>query len=338
MTTSTSPIRSVRTAERAEALRRLDLSASWMVGATFAGGLGLILLGLTGVWQIPGLTLRDAPSWWFVPPLAVGCLALLAKRTRPTAALVVGALAFAADTVLGGSIAGFLYFLDLLYTAALVGSARLRRTLWIAAGALVVGPSIATLTATLDLRWAVLVALQQAVIFLGPLWWAKDVRTSKELAIIAAARADAVEQLAGSVRREAIRSERDSLARELHDAVASHLSAIALHSGGALATPAEPAKDRQALGVVRSSALESMREMHSLISLLRDPDAGDERRRHEGARFGGPRGPRRADPTDRREHRRHWTGTAGRGAPAGRPRRLPDRAGGSRQCGQACCR
>ncbi len=244
-----------------------------MVAVTFVVGLALILLGLTGLWQLPGrAVVQGAPSWWFIALLVVGCLALVIRRRAPVVALIVGAGAFSIDAFLGGSIAGLLYFCELLYNAALVGSPRLRRVLWSASGILVVGPAAVTFAVTRDVQWAVLVGLQQSLIYFGPLWWAKDVRTTTELAAIAAARADAVEQLVVSERRESRRVERDALARDLHDAVASHLSAIALHSGGALATPAEPAKDRAALATVRGSALESMREMHSLIALLRDPD------------------------------------------------------------------
>lgn len=246
---------------------------AWTAVATFAAGLVLLALGLTGQGQLPGLpSVQDAPPSWFVPPLVVGCLAMLAKRAAPLAALLVGVVAFGVDLTLGGSIAGFLYLIDLLYNAALLGSPRVRRALWVAAGLLVAVPTGFALVSSGDARWGVLMALQLAVLYFGPLWWARDVRTSTELAAVAAARADAVERLAASEQREAVRAERDALARDLHDAVASHLSAIALHSGGALASAAHPAKDRAALELTRRSALESMQEMHALISLLRTPE------------------------------------------------------------------
>ncbi|GAA1347066.1 sensor histidine kinase [Arthrobacter roseus] len=67
-------------------------------------------------------------------------------------------------------------------------------------------------------------------------------------------------------------AERDAMARDLHDVVASHLSAIALHPGGALATAPDTGKDRAALEQVRRSALESMTEMQTMIALLRSTD------------------------------------------------------------------
>jgi len=246
---------------------------AWAAAGTFVAGLVLLALGLTGHGQLPGLAVvQDAPAWWFVPPLLVGCLAMLVKRAAPVAALSVGAAAFAVDMALGGSIAAFLYVVDLLYSAALLGSSRLRRALWVSAGVLVAGPTVLTVLVTSEVRWGVLMALQQAVLYLGPLWWARDVRTGRELADVAEARADAIERLADAEQRHAVRVERDALARDLHDAVASHLSAIALHAGGALATAADPVKDRAALELTRSFALESMQEMHALIALLREPE------------------------------------------------------------------
>ncbi|MHA7272909.1 sensor histidine kinase [Arthrobacter sp. TMT4-20] len=245
---------------------------------TLVCGLVLIGLGLTEVWgdQAGLVQLTGTDRWWFAIPLTVACAALVYKRRAPLATLVVGFLALAVDLLLGGSIAILLPFFDLLYTAALICSVRVRRALWGVGGALVAAPMIYGLAETADLRLTVLIGLQQAVLFICPLWWAMDVRRKTELATVAAARADVVERLSLASRQQAIRQERDSLARDLHDVVASHLSAIALHSGGALATPAAEAKDRAALAQVRRSALESMADMRTMITLLRAPEGDTE--------------------------------------------------------------
>ncbi|GAA1114890.1 sensor histidine kinase [Arthrobacter flavus] len=242
---------------------------------TLVCGLLLIGLGLTEVWgnQTGLMELTGDDRWWFALPLAIACVALVYKRRAPVAALAVGFLMLAVDLLLGGSIAILLPFFDLLYTAALICSARVRRALWVIGGVFVAAPMIYGLAETADLRLTVLIGLQQSVMFICPLWWAMDVRRKTELATVAAARADAVERLSLAGRQHAIRQERDSLARDLHDVVASHLSAIALHSGGALATPPDEAKDRAALVQVRRSALESMEDMRTMITLLRAPDS-----------------------------------------------------------------
>ncbi|MHA7276005.1 sensor histidine kinase [Arthrobacter sp. Hz1] len=237
-------------------------------------GLLLIGLGLTGVWgsQTGVVQLTGDQRWWLALPFTVSCVAMAFKRRAPVTALSVGFLALAADALLGGSIAILLPFFDLLYTAALVVPPPVRRALWGIAGVFVAIPVIDRLADTADLRVTVLIGLQQAAIFVCPLWWAMDVRRKTELATVAADRADAVERLSLASRQQAIRQERDSLARDLHDVVASHLSAIALHSGGALATPPNETKDRAALTQVRRSALESMEDMRTMITLLRAPD------------------------------------------------------------------
>lgn len=241
---------------------------------TLVCGLLLIGLGLTGVWggQTGLVQLTEDQRWWFAVPLTVSCVALVFKRRAPVTTLLVGFVALAVDFLLGGSVATLFPFFDLLYTAALMGSPRVRRALWIISGGLVAAPMIYVLAATADLRLTVLIGMQQGLLFNAPLWWAMDVRRKTELAEVAAARADAVERLSLASRQQAVRQERDSLARDLHDVVASHLSAIALHSGGALATPPEESKDRAALAQVRRSALESMEDMRTMIALLRTPD------------------------------------------------------------------
>lgn len=251
-----------------------QLRDSRTAAITLVCGVLLIGLGLTGVWggQTGLVQLTDDERWWFAIPLTVSCVALVFKRRAPVTTLLIGFVALAVDFLLGGSIATLLPFFDLLYTAALISSQRVRRALWIISSGLVAAPMIYVLAETADLRLTVLIGMQQGLLFNAPLWWAMDVRRKTELAEVAAARADAVERLSLASRQQAVRQERDSLARDLHDVVASHLSAIALHSGGALATPPAEAKDRAALAQVRRSALESMEDMRTMIALLRTPD------------------------------------------------------------------
>ncbi|GAB3539301.1 histidine kinase [Arthrobacter tecti] len=252
---------------------------------TFAVALALIALGLTGLWGGAGFAslASDVERWWHVAPVLIASVAVVFKRAAPVPALLVGAGMFGWDLALGGSVAMLLPLFDLLYSAALYSGARTRRVLWGVGAVLVIVPTTAQLVDSGNLQWTVLTALQQAALFLSPLWWANDVRRKSELAETAAARADAVERLAEADRQQAVRAERDALARDLHDVVASHLSAIALHSGGALATPAEEGKDRAALTLVRRSALESMEDMRAMISLLRAPSGSVEDANDDGA-------------------------------------------------------
>jgi signal transduction histidine kinase len=65
------------------------------------------------------------------------------------------------------------------------------------------------------------------------------------------------------------------MARELHDMVANHLSAIAIHSTAALSIDS-PATSREALGVIRENSVQGLAEMRRLIGLLRDAGAEQE--------------------------------------------------------------
>ena len=69
-------------------------------------------------------------------------------------------------------------------------------------------------------------------------------------------------------RAQAVTAERARMARELHDMVANHLSAIAIHSTAALSLD-DPATSQDALGVIRENSVQGLAEMRRLIGLLR---------------------------------------------------------------------
>lgn len=62
------------------------------------------------------------------------------------------------------------------------------------------------------------------------------------------------------------------MARELHDMVANHLSAIAIHSTAALSIDKREGPARDALGVIRENSVQGLSEMRRLIGLLRDTE------------------------------------------------------------------
>jgi signal transduction histidine kinase len=68
---------------------------------------------------------------------------------------------------------------------------------------------------------------------------------------------------------------RTAMARDLHDIVASHMSAIAIRSGVSLAATPDSARDRAALAAIRESALAGHADMRAMIALLRSGEAGD---------------------------------------------------------------
>ncbi|MFF3065331.1 sensor histidine kinase [Oerskovia sp. NPDC057915] len=242
---------------------------------TFVLGVALLAVGVVAVWSFPPFV-EPANRWWHVLPLAVGCLMLLVKRRRTALALVGGLVALLADIAIGGSLSVLLVLWELLFACGLYGSRRLRRVVNIAVTVLVAAAAVATGEYFRDVKGFVLGGIQAAAIIATPLWWAANVRQKTNLADLAAQRADLEAQRASDLERiaelgqhEAVRAERAAMARDLHDVIASHLSAIAIHSGAALASPPDAAKDRAALELVRSSSITSLEEMRAMILLLR---------------------------------------------------------------------
>lgn len=76
--------------------------------------------------------------------------------------------------------------------------------------------------------------------------------------------------------REVREQERVALARELHDVVAHHVSAIAVQAqaGGAVAS-AQPERAVEILAAIESEATRTLAEMRSMVRVLRDDDAVD---------------------------------------------------------------
>lgn len=246
--------------------------------ATLMIGLLLIALDLVGVWTMIRIWPVDGSMRWIhAIPLLAGAAAMLIKRKRPMLALAVGLTCFAADLSIGGSLGMIFVLFDLLYAAGMHTRPAVQRALLAVVLTATAALSVAAGVAAEDPRSAVWIALQFGAIFILPLWWAANVRQKAELAAMAAeraeleqARAKQIEQIAAMAQHEAIQAERSAMARDLHDVIASHLSATTIHSAAALAAPPDPSRDRAALESVRSSSLAALAEMRSMIMLLRD--------------------------------------------------------------------
>jgi signal transduction histidine kinase len=67
--------------------------------------------------------------------------------------------------------------------------------------------------------------------------------------------------------------EREQLARELHDSVAHHVSAIAIRAqGGQLVAAADPKRAVEALAAIEKAASQALGEMRAMVGALRDGD------------------------------------------------------------------
>lgn len=244
--------------------------------AVLVAGLVLLAVGLSGLWaQDEAL---DPDRWWHAVPLVLGAAVMVGKRRRPLLALLVGLVLLAVDTALGGSLGTVVVVLDLLYSAALFSSRTGRQVLVVTAWSLVgVSAVVAGASSEGDPRAVVMGAIQAVGFLVVPLWWAANVRTSSELAALAEERAalarahaDSLERIAELDRREAVQAERRTMARDLHDVVAGHVSAIAIRTGAALAGPA--GHERETLEMARETSLRALAEMRTMIVLLRADD------------------------------------------------------------------
>ncbi|MER5218853.1 sensor histidine kinase [Streptomyces flaveus] len=234
---------------------------------------GLILWGL-------GLGMRTAEEpnvlwsrhWPVLVPLVVMVCCEVLRRQRPRTVLLVGTVALTLDTTTQGNIATLVMFTDLVYAAVLYSPlASARRILWIAGLLTVVGTVVPV--AVWRTPEAVLIGVIVGAVAFGPATTGWLVRNHRDAAEAARLRAEQTALLAEIDRTQAVTAERARMARELHDMVANHLSAIAIHSTAALSLD-DPDTTKDALGIIRENSVEGLAEMRRLIGILRD-SSGD---------------------------------------------------------------
>lgn len=245
-----------------------------------AAGIVLLALGMAPLQGGPSPLAEQLPGgpspWWHLVPLLVGGAAMLGKSRRPLAAFLFGSAVLTVDVTLGGSLAVLLVWMDLLYTVGLRSPARTRQAVTVVvvvgAGALAVADGLRAG----EVRQVLLSGLTAVGFVVVPLWWAAGVRHGHELAAAAddrarleAERADALARAAELDRADAVREERAAMARDLHDVISSHLSAIAIHSAATLSAPPDPGRDRAALTQARTTSVAALEEMRTMIDLLR---------------------------------------------------------------------
>ncbi|WP_432521876.1 sensor histidine kinase [Kineococcus sp. SYSU DK006] len=228
---------------------------------------GLFALGvLFAVLGVPD-TYTDVPPWlpdgrgWPLLPLAVACAASLSAPRRPLSSAAAASAAFAVDVALGGSVAVLLALGDVLFRSWAAAGAAGRRRLETAATAVVVAGTATAAVLGGSVQGVVGIALWLVAVLGVPLWWARDVARGGELA-----------RLAAEQRR---RAERAAMARDLHDVVAGHVSAIALQSEAALgAARTDPGAAARVLPGIRAASVEALEEMRTMIRLMREEAPG----------------------------------------------------------------
>ncbi|MYS06168.1 two-component sensor histidine kinase [Streptomyces sp. SID6041] len=212
--------------------------------------------------------------WAALVPLAAMAAAETVRRTMPQTAIVVGTVAVVGDQFTNGNLLTILMFTDVVYAAVVYGTPATARRVPYTTGLVTVAVTVGFLV-----WWqnaiALLVGVLTGMISFLPAMTGAVVRNHREAAEAAWLRAEQTALLAEMDRAQAVVAERARMARELHDMVANHLSAIAIHSTAALSID-EPATTRQALTVIRENSVEGLAEMRRLIGLLRDGDGDTE--------------------------------------------------------------
>lgn len=239
-----------------------------------------LLSGLV-LWSL-GLATSDCPVPLAVPsaltlvPLAVMTGAELLRRTAPAVALPVATVALALDQAAGSLLATVLMFTDVVYAAVYYGTPARARRIPLVCVALTVLATVVPLAVTRDVD-TLLVGAVVGLVVLAPAWTGAGMRAHRETAETERLRAEQTALLAELDRRGAVHAERARMARELHDMVANHLSAIAIHSSAALSVARnDPEAAQQALGTIRESSVAGLAEMRRLIGLLRTASADEQ--------------------------------------------------------------
>lgn len=233
------------------------------VGSTF--------IGLTGMWSLFRVIPVQPSALWSTAIALIGCLVLLGKARAPRLTFAAATALWVIDVALtGGGLGSLLVLLDALWTASYYGSDRQRRQMLAGVIALTLAGGVAAFVLGSAAVGVVTVMISIGALLGTSLWAATAVARARELAELQrrARAADAAEAV--RERETVLQDERDAMARELHDVVAGHVSAVALRAEAALLGPPSADADRAALRAVRESSLQAHDALRSMITVLRD--------------------------------------------------------------------
>ncbi|GAA2292506.1 histidine kinase [Nonomuraea roseoviolacea subsp. roseoviolacea] len=266
------------------------------MGGMRSAGLWAVAAFLGGALLVAGGAVfrHGANEWALLVPLALTCAGVAVRWRTPLGALGLGTLGVVVDLFVGPSLPTLLIYTDNIYTAALYGPSRFARWLLGVACCLAVLVGAVAWFLTADWRSPAVYGVQAGLVLISPVTTAMVLRQQREQAAAERARAEQVARLAELDRQAAIAAERAAMARELHDMVANHFSAIAIQSTAVLSRKdLDPRTVRTVMESVRENSVKGMAEMRAMIGLLRqDDDAGN---RDEAGDGGDAVRPRLAD-------------------------------------------
>ncbi|GAA4528618.1 histidine kinase [Brachybacterium paraconglomeratum] len=205
--------------------------------------------------------------------MLVACASLLWRRRRPVITLIVAGPLSVAEIMVGGQISAYFLLFEALFDPVMHGSRRLAvRTTW---AALVLGAAglLAVLFSGLPGEAVFVLAMIALLVVVTPLLWGWEVRHHRDARQAAEQLAGLEHELAATRAAHAVETERRSIAHDLHDVIAGHLSAVSLHTNLASSLEDRAARDRS-LTTARESAHAALRDLRSMIGMLSTAEAG----------------------------------------------------------------
>lgn len=220
--------------------------------------------------------LRQGQAWPIevsVALMMIGCVSLIWRRRRPVIALAVAGPLGLAEIIVGGQIAAYFLLFEALFDPVLHGSRRLARLTTRIAIALTAIALLAALIAGLPGQVVFVIAVIATLVVMTPLLWGWEVRHHRGARQAAEHLAGLEHELATTRAAHAVETERRSIAHDLHDVIAGHLSAVSLHTSLASSLEDPAARDRS-LHTARDSAHAALRDLRSMIGVLSSEQAG----------------------------------------------------------------
>ncbi|HEX7352289.1 sensor histidine kinase [Brachybacterium sp.] len=207
--------------------------------------------------------------------MLAACVSLLWRRRLPVVALSVAGPLGLAEIIGGGQISAYFLLFEALFAPVMHGSRRLARAttgIAIAVGVLAV---LVTLAVGAPGPMVFVVVLVAALMLSTPLLWGWEVRHHRDARQAAEQLATLEHELAATRAAHAAETERRTLAHDLHDVIAGHLSAVSLHTSLAASLEDTTARDRS-LRTARDSAHDALRDLRSMIGVLSTEGAGSQ--------------------------------------------------------------
>lgn len=260
------------------------------LGAVGLFGLGILSTVLT---RAMGLYGEDAsPLWWAMVVLATLTLPLAWRRRRPSWVVAVVAVAFvvAGETAVPETLVCNVALFMAIYTVGAWEPDR-RRATWVRTAVIVVmalwlltsffriaatplaeelpGSGLGALTPMAAYMLQQL--LINALYFAGAYWFGSHAWASARQRALVDFRTEQLAAEQSRLARQAVTLERLRIARELHDAVAHHVSLMGVQASAARAVlPRDPAAATTQLTAVEDSARSAVAELYQLLGTLRD--------------------------------------------------------------------